>query len=187
MSDFATAGWATESWKPNTSKLAVFFHRVQKKNEFQSEKQGRPVFMEEINIVKIPADQFLRIDRKATKEDLEEFRAEYEHFLKTGESRVLGTPIEMWHAVSEIQKAEFKAVGIQTIEQVANLTDAALQKWMGGAELRQKARVFIESGKDAELVAKIKAEANAEIEAMKAQMAEMRAMLEAATAPAGKK
>ncbi len=186
--EFKHAGWATEGFgRPSPSKLAVLFRRVQEKNNFKSTAQGRPVFEEKIYITKIPADQFLKIDREATAADFEEFRAEYDQFIKTGESRVLGTPLDMWHAITETQRAEFKAAGLVTIEQVANMSDAMLQRYMGGGDLRQKARVFVESGKDAEFVAKIKAEANAEIEALKAQMAEMKAMLEAATAPAGKR
>lgn len=190
MSEFTTASWATEGFaKPNASKLAVFFHREQVLNEYESaeERQNRPVYVEKIFITKIPADPNLRVTRPIRPTDKKEFAAEWAHFEKTGESKVLGTPIEMWHAISATQKAEFKAAGIYTIEQFANMSDAMLQKYMGGIDLRQKARVFIESGKDAELVAKIKAEANAEIETLKAQMAEMKAMLESATAPAGKK
>ncbi len=185
---FKNAGWATEVFaKPSTSKLAVFFHRKQFPNRFESERQNRPVFIEKIMITKIPADPNLRVTRPIRSRDKQEFAEEWAAFERTNESRVLGTPIEMWHAISDTQKAEFKAAGITTIEQVANMPDSMAQKYMGGSQLRQKAQVFIESGKDAELVAKIKAEANAEIETLKTQMAEMKAMLEAATAPAGKK
>jgi hypothetical protein len=161
----------------------VFFHRQQVKDNFQSEQQQRPVFKEKIFITKIPADQYLRVTRPMRREDKEEFAEAWAHFERTGESRVLGTPIDMWHVITETQKAEFKAVGIQTIEQIANANDQFLQKWMNGSELRAKARVFVESGKDAEFVAKIKAEANAEVEKLRAEMAEMKAMLQAQAAP----
>ena len=184
---FTEAGWATESWqKPAQGKLAVFFHREQKKHEANSTKQGRPVYVEKIMITKIPADQNLRVTRPIRESDKDEFPVEWARFERTGESRVLGTPIEHWHGISDTQKAEFKAAGIHTVEQLANAPDAFMQKWMGGSDIRRKAQVFVESGKDAELVAKIKAESEAKITALETKMAEMMAQMEQLTAPKAK-
>lgn len=184
---FQEAGWATESWqKPTQGKLAVFFHREQVRNEFKSKEQGRPVFVEKIMITKIPADQNLRVTRPMRESDKYEFETEWIHFERTGESRVLGTPIEHWHAISDTQKAEFKAAGLHTVEQLANAPDSLIQKWMGGSDFRRKAQVFVESGKDAELVARIKSESEAKITALEAKMAEMMTQMEQMTAPKAK-
>lgn len=184
---FVEAGWATESWqKPTQGKLAVIFHREQVPHPFKSAEQGRPVFVEKIMITKIPADQHLRVTRPMRESDKYEFEAEWAHFQRTGESRVLGTPIKHWHAISDTLKKEFEASGIQTVEQLAQAPDSFIQKWMGGSDLRRKAQVFVESGKDAELVAKIKAESEQKVNALEAKLAELTAQVEQLTAPKGK-
>jgi len=103
--------------------------------------------------------------------------------MATRQNKVAGFPIESWHSISDTQKAEFKARKIYTVEQFAELSDLAIGDIMGGTELRQKARVFIEAGKDAELVAKIKREANAEVTALQDQVAKLTALVEQMTAP----
>lgn len=184
MSDFVNAGWATEGFaRPSKDKLAVVFHRMQFKDEFQSRQQNRPVYREKIMITKIPADQYNRPTRPMRETDKDEFPAEWAQFERTGESRVLGFSIEHWHALNDTQKAEFKAMNLQTVEQIAGLSDGFCQGKMGLADLRKKAQVFLEAGKDAELVAQMKAENDK----IRAEMAEMKAMLEAVTTPAGKK
>jgi len=177
--EFKEAGWSnsSDSIAPVQGKLAVMFHEIQRKNNFRSKKENRPVYEPIVHIIKIPADQHLRIDRPVTEADIEEYPLEWERWQKTRETKVIGMPIEMWHAVSDTQKAEFRALSIFTIEQFANLPDSYAQKIMGFNDLRAKAKSFIESGKDAELVARIREEANAEVSAMRKELDEMKALL----------
>ncbi len=179
------AGWANENFKAdNSGRLVILFHAVQKHMKKASIDQNRPVFEERIHITKIvPGDTRLVIDRPIREEDKEEYADRWAHWLQTRQNRPLGFPIESWHSISETQKAEFKARKIDTVEQFAALSDGIIQTIMGGTELRQKARVFIEAGKDAELVAKIKADASAEVMALQDQVAKLTAMVEQMTAP----
>jgi hypothetical protein len=176
---FQEAAWSNtaDAVRPAQGKLVVMFRNVQKKNAFESKRQNRPVFVEMTHIVKIPADQFLKIDRPVTQEDIDEFPLEWERWEKTKETRVLGTPLDMWHAITDTQKAEFRAMNVFTVEQFANLSDTFGAKIMGFNELRKKAQVFVESGKDAELVSRIREEANAEVTAMRKELEELKAMM----------
>ncbi len=175
--EFLEASWATDGFRPVNGKTVVMFRAVQKKDNFQTTAQGRPVFREVIHIVKIPADQMLRIDQPVTEADKEEYPAEWARYVATKETRVLGTPIDNWHAITETQKAEFKAMGVQTIEQFASLPDSWGIKMMGFDRWRQMARTFVESGKDAELVSRIRKEADDKAASMQAQIDELKAML----------
>lgn len=179
------AGWANESFRAdNSGRLIVLFHAVQKYMKKASIDQNRPVFEERIHITKIvPGDTKLVIDRPLREEDKEEYADRWAHWLQTRQNKPLGFPIESWHSITDTQKATFKAMQIHTVEQFANLSDGILDTIMGGTELRQKARVFVEAGKDAELVAKIKAESNAEVASLREQLASLTAVVEQMTAP----
>jgi hypothetical protein len=95
-----------------------------------------------------------------------------------------GIPIENWHSITDTQKAEFKAMGIHTIEQFAELPDSAGIRIMGFNALREKAKVFIASGKDAELLATVRAAAKKETDELRGQLERLQALLEERTAPA---
>ncbi len=180
------AGWANSSFKEdNRGNLIILFHPVQKHMKKASMDQNRPVFEERHHITKIvPGDTKLVIDRPVRDEDKEQYADRWAHYMATRQNKVAGFPIESWHSISDTQKAEFKARKIYTVEQFADLSDLAISDIMGGTELRQKARVFIEAGKDAELVAKIKSEANAQVTALQDQVAKLTALVEQMTAPA---
>lgn len=166
--------------------MTVFFKAVQKPNKFLSQQQKRPVFEEKFHIVKmVPGDKDLVIDRPLREErdgqlgDRELFPDAWQRFLRNRENKIPGMPIEMWHSINDTQKAEFRAMNIFTIEQFANLPDAMAGKIMGFHELRKKALVFVDSGKDAEA----RAEADRKNAALEARLKEMEAMIEQLTRP----
>lgn len=160
-------------------KLVILFHTVQKKNEYKSTLENRPVFEERIHITKIvPGDNKLVIDRPLREVDKQEFAMEWTHWERTRENRMPGIPIEHWHSINDTQKAEFKALKIYTVEQFANLPDSAAEKIMGFYELRQKAKVFLEAGKDAELIARIKKDSEEKVNKLEAQLMQMMAEME---------
>lgn len=184
---FAEAGWTNDMLKPIQGQVRVLFRTVQKKMNLESEKQKRPVFKEVIHITKIPADQFLRIDRPIRESDKEEFAAEWQQWERTHENRPIGIPLDMWPQLSDTQKAEFKAMQIVTVEQFAALPDAFGLNIRGFTELREKAKAFVAVGKDAEIIGKIRAEAADRETALQKQIDEMRAMIEAMTKPESEK
>ncbi len=69
-----------------------------------------------------------------------------------------------------------KALHVTSVEQLAKLTDSDLRNLgMGGQELRQKARHFVNNHQDTAKVATLLAERDSKIEAMQARLAELEA------------
>lgn len=184
---FQEAGWATEGWQEVVkNRCAVMFESRPVRNNFRSEQEQRDCFDDVVHIVKIPADQTLRVIVPATAEHKKEFPQEWAAYQKTGETKVLGTPIDMWHGITAGQKLEFKAMGIFTVEQFANLPDSSAGKIMDFQNLRARAKAFTASGKDAELVAQLKRakdESDKKFEELQKQFNEMKSLLEAKTKP----
>jgi hypothetical protein len=173
------AGWTNDNFmEDNRGKMAVFFHAVQVRNNFKSDAEKRPIFEERIFIKKlVPGDSTLIVDRPMREQDIEDFPIEWARFEQKKEQKVAGTPIDAWSAVSETQKAEFKALNIFTIDQFANLPDVAGDKIMGFNDLRSKARTFIMAAQDSQMMDKIRAEMDKKLEAQEAELAELRAMI----------
>jgi hypothetical protein len=173
------AGWTNDNFmEDNRGKMAVFFHAVQVRNNFKSDAEKRPIFEERIFIKKlVPGDSTLIVDRPMREQDMEDFPIEWARFEQKKEQKVAGTPIDAWSAVSETQKAEFKALNIFTIDQFANLPDVAGDKIMGFNDLRSKARTFIMAAQDSQMMDKLRAEMDKKLEAQEAELAELRAMI----------
>lgn len=173
------AGWTNDNFmEDNRGKMAVFFHAVQVRNNFKSDAEKRPIFEERIFIKKlVPGDSTLIVDRPMREQDMEDFPIEWARFEQKKEQKVAGTPIDAWSAVSETQKAEFKALNIFTIDQFANLPDVAGDKIMGFNDLRSKARTFIMAAQDSQMMDKLRAEMDKKLKAQEAELAELRAMI----------
>ena len=178
-----TAGWTDESFmESNRGKMAVFFHAVQVKNNFKTELEKRPIFEERIYLKKlVPGDSTLVVDRPMRETDMEEYPIEWARFEQKKEQKSDGTPIEAWAAISDTQKAEFRALNIFTIDQFAKLPDSAGNKIMGFNELRAKANAFIGAAQDSQLMDKIRAETDEKLKAQEVEMAALRAMIEELT------
>ena len=179
-----TAGWTDESFmESNRGKMAVFFHAVQVQNNFLTAQEKRPIFQERIFLKKlVPGDNTLTIDRPMREQDIEDYPVEWARFEQKKEATVAGTPIEVWNAISETQKAEFKALNIFTIDQFAQLDDIVGNKIMGFNDLREKARAFIAASQDSQMFDKIRAETDKKLQAQDVEMAELRAMIAELTA-----
>jgi hypothetical protein len=178
------AGWTDESFmESNRGKMAVFFHAVQVQNNFLTAQEKRPIFQERIFLKKlVPGDNTLTIDRPMREQDIEDYPVEWARFEQKKEATVAGTPIEVWTAISETQKAEFKALNIFTIDQFAQLADIVGNKIMGFNDLREKARTFIAASQDSQMFDKIRAETDKKLQAQDVEMAELRAMIAELTA-----
>ena len=170
------ANWTNDSFmEDNRGKMAVFFHTVQVQNNFKTMTEKRPIFEEKIFLKKlVPGDSTLVVDRPMREQDIEEYPIEWARFEQKKEQRVSGTPIDVWSAISETQKAEFKALHIFTIDQFAQLADSVGNKIMGFNDLRDKARAFIAAAKDSAVFDKIRAETDAKLAQQEEEMAQLR-------------
>jgi hypothetical protein len=173
------ANWTNDSFmEDNRGKMAVFFHTVQVQNNFKTMTEKRPIFEEKIFLKKlVPGDSTLVVDRPMREQDIEEYPIEWARFEQKKEQRVSGTPIDVWSAISETQKAEFKALHIFTIDQFAQLADSVGNKIMGFNDLRDKARAFIAAAKDSAVFDKIRAETDAKLAQQEEEMAQLRELV----------
>lgn len=172
-----TAGWRNSDFSESqVGKMHVFFHEVQRKNNFLSQKAGRPIFEPKVFIKKLVPGDSLEIDRPMRETDAEEFPVEWARYEQKKANAVPGTPIEAWPAIDDTQKAEFRAMHVFTVEQFANLNDSVGHKIMGFNDLRSKARAFVNAGnasaEDEALKAKLQAQ-DAEIAALRAEIQEL--------------
>lgn len=157
-------------------KLHVSFYAKAVINPIKSQAAGRPVY-DQKDYIKIfmPGTQLSSIDAPMTDGNyMQRFGDKYRKWKETQENIMAGTPLmafpQLFGNVALI--AELNAMHIHTVEQLADLPDIATQKIMGGLELRKRAGEYLASSKagaeDAE-----KAAMKAELEALKAQMAEL--------------
>lgn len=128
------------------------FQRLPIENRAESEREGRPIFNEkEMVTIRIPGDPQLTWDGEVTDEHRNRWPDQYAAF-KRGEQRAAsGTPIEQWPSpfMTTSRVAELKAIGILSVEELANLQDGLLGKLgIGGREQRDAARVYLEAAKD---------------------------------------
>ena len=129
------------------------FRAVQVEHKAKSLEEGRPIFTEKIYITKLPSnDNTLVIDREVRPSDKHEFAQEWARYEQKKVSIPSGTPIDAWMAISDTQKAEFKALHIYTVDQFAMAADSVGTRIMGFNELRRKAQAFVAASKDDQIL-----------------------------------
>lgn len=181
------------------SRLAVQFYSRPMPNEFESDKQGRPIFYD-ADFVKIfvPGDSTSVIDTPVREEHKKRFPLHWAHYQNqhAGDQREIGTPLSQWPRLSPAQVEELRALKFHTVENVANASDASLQRLgmvagMSPFAFRDHAVRFLALAKDDSVAqaAEEKAKAlEARIEAMQKETDEkiaaaVAAAVAAATAP----
>lgn len=108
----------------------------------------------------------------------------YDAFRNGREIPLKGTPIAAWAGIIPEQAEVLRQSGLRTIEEVAELTDSALERVRlpNMRELRKQAQLFLQNS-DAAMAAEREAKKDAQIAEMAERMAAMEALLEQATAP----
>lgn len=113
------------------SRLAVQFYTRPLQNEFESDKQGRPIF-QDVDFVKIfvPGDTTTIIDVPVREEHKKRFPLHWAHFQNKhgGDSKEIGTPLSQWPRLSASQVEELRALKFYTVENIAAASDANLQR-----------------------------------------------------------
>lgn len=167
--------------------INFFMEAVEIKAE--SEKAGRPVYKEIPHIrIQVPGDRNNITISKVTDYHKNRYPRAWAIF-EAGqkEEAVSGTPLSNWPQITRSQAKEAEYYGVQTVEQLAEISDLNCQKLgMGFMTLRDKAKAYIQVANDS---AAINAQAEEtqrlrnELEAMKAQLA---AVSESAIKPRGR-
>lgn len=139
-------------------RLFVQFYYEAVKNETKSAAEGRPIF-DEVPMVKIitPGSRDVMVT-KAGKNYQMRFPKQWEAFLKQGEQTVNGTPLEQVPFLTVGQIAELKALNVQTLEQLANLSDTVMHRFMGANKMKQQAQAYLLAAFDNAPLATMQAE-----------------------------
>jgi hypothetical protein len=160
--------------------LMVKFFYKNVENKLESAKQGRPVFKEKTYIeIRIAGQRDAQACRPVTHSDKMRFPAHYDAFEKRMEPPTTGMPLLEWALISRSQAEELAFLHIKTVEQLATVKDGNIQNFMGGYALREKAVKWLETS-SAETVDREKEEMRDELAVLKAQMAKLTALQDAA-------
>lgn len=109
---------------------------------------------------------------------VEHFEKQYEGWKKGHEIPRDGTAVLTWQAISPEQNARLRALGYTTVEDLSALPDSALGSiGLDGRELRDKARAWLNEGKDKGINAQLIAEQAVKIDDQKALIDELRQRL----------
>jgi hypothetical protein len=132
------------------SSLVIKFSMEAMENPEKTKNAGRPVYDDvEMISIRVPGDPDIRV-RPVRPEDKQAHAKEYLAW-KSNQSQeaASGTPLAQWALMKRSQVEEAKYLGIHTVEQLSDVSDANLQRlgpgWMA---LRQKARDWLASAKD---------------------------------------
>ena len=127
------------------SKLIVsFFLRVER-NNFESAKAGRAIHatVDFIQIV-VPGDRLRVVERKAMAYDKERFAAKWAAYRAGKQEAISGTPLSAWGAMDPAVAADYAAMKVTTVEQLADADELLITNLgMGGREWKQRAQAFL--------------------------------------------
>jgi hypothetical protein len=140
-------------------RLFVQFYAEAVKNETRSAAEGRPIF-DEVPMVKIitPGSRDVMITR-ASKSYQERFPKQWEAFtMSQAQEGITGTRLEQVPFLTVGQIAELKALNVYTLEQLANIADNVLHRFMGAQKLKQQAQAYLLAAFDNEPIARMQAE-----------------------------
>lgn len=152
--------------------VRFFYKNVQ--NKLESEAQGRPVFKEKTYIeIRVAGQRDVQACRPATHKDKQRFPAHFEAFEKRVEPPTEGMPLVEWPQITRTQAEELSFLNVKTVEQLVNMNDSHVSKLMGGYSLKEAARKWLEKANSAE--------ADAEKEELRAQVAALAEQVQALT------
>lgn len=164
------------------------FFRDKRQNNARSEKDGVPRF-DDVEMVEIliPGDRLNSPVQLVTDVHRKRWPRAYAAFQANSDGGVDGTPIDQLPGVTASQAEEFRYFKIVTIEQLAEMPEAALLKArpMDGRALQERAKRWIATTQGAAVEEKLAAENRALTEKMglmEAQQAEMQKALDALSA-----
>jgi len=166
----------------------VRFYQREVKDEFKSKQENRPIYyMADFVRIEIAGNSYSIIDTFANEGHKQAYPvqwARYENEKKElGDDDITGTVLGDWSILTAAQVRELKHYHFYTVEQVANASDAAIEKvtmvvGMSGFSFREKAQNYLKRAKDSSVLDAQNEELrkrDLEIEALKTQMNELMA------------
>lgn len=128
----------------------VEFYQGSVQNKSKSASAGRPIFEDRVFVrIQTPGDTRTVIDRIATDQDRQRFARALSIFERGIQITAEGTPLEEWPQITRSQVNELKHVGVLSVEVLAEVSDANIQRLGPGyTQLRLRARQYLEASAD---------------------------------------
>lgn len=139
------------------------------------------VRMREQEMVRIiVAGDMLNVACSPVTDDIKQrFAVQYDVWkTKRIEQHIEGTPLKNWPLIPPLRIAEFNAVNIFSVENLADISDTNISKLVDGRIWREKAQAWLQSAKDNGAAAKYAAEN----ERLRGDMAEMQKQIDSLVA-----
>lgn len=108
----------------------------------ESMKGDELIRIEMVEII-TPGDRLSRPVQKVTEEHRRRWPRAYESFKQGLDPSIKGTPIARWDAISESMQSDLRALGFQSVEQLAESSDENIVAIPNGALWRKKAQVHV--------------------------------------------
>ncbi len=148
-------------------------------DQLATSETGRPIFhdVEMVEILMPGIAAYTVPVEKVGPQHIDRWPREYEAFKNGLEMSPDGTPLEEWPRLRRGQVMELKALEFRTVEDVARMSDTAMQRiGMGGSQLRDAARAFLNDAEAGALTSSLQAKLDrmeAENAALKRQVGEL--------------
>lgn len=150
MSDFDFSSFTGQA-KANDDTAAPEFFIKPVRQAFKSNEAGRDIF-EDREFVRIRTPGLPRSvpEEEVTDEHRRRWPRHYEAFQRQDSSEhIEGTPLKSWPPVNRSRAEELAVIGIRSVEQLANVPDAALANMgLGARELREQAKTWLDAAKN---------------------------------------
>jgi len=112
----------------------------------ESRKQAREIYKDALYIqIQIKGQKNQIRDRKATKEDEQDFPTAWHNWQNKETSAINGTPSTALPGVGPSLAIELQTLGLYTVEDIAKLPDSAMDKFRGAQLLRQRAIAYLKA------------------------------------------
>lgn len=112
------------------SRLAVQFYSKPMANEFETEKQQRPIFFScDFVKIMIPGDKLSIVDTFVREEHKQRFPKQWQAYKNRSDenTHMMGTPLTEWQRIGRSQAEELRGLKFYTVEAIAGASDAQLQ------------------------------------------------------------
>jgi hypothetical protein len=150
----------TNSFGPGEERIYPRFYVDSVTDQVATEREGRLICRDEERVeLIIPGNPHTKPVFRVSQEHTQRWPKEYEAFKAGMTISAEGTPLEEWPRLKRGQVLEMKHLGFRTVEDIAKMGDLEVQRiGMGGMELRNLARAFIDTAEETRLTNQLMAE-----------------------------
>lgn len=163
-------------------RLRVQFLMLPEQNQEKSAKEGRPIYDEKEYVqIMVPGERDIVV-RRAWDLDKARFPRQYAAFKnKQSQDSVSGTPLKVvpWLTMGQVKELEY--FNCFTVEQLANMPDSTVAKFMAFQALKKRANDYLVAAKEAAPLTAIRAELDerdSKIAVLEKQLAEVLAKMD---------